>query len=406
MTRRTLSIALAAGLVCVVAGRARAQMPDPRMMSGQIIPSPDLPAGTVTVRVIRQTIMNVVGGVDVELHGAGDVRHATTGPEGRAQFSGLPVGARVHAVAVVDGERLESIEFEVPGSGGVRTLLAAGVGVGTRVGGQSGQPAQPGRLVLAGDTRFAVEFQDDTMAVFYLLDIVNRAAAPVTPERPFEIRLPAGASAAAILDGGSPLASIKGDHVMVTGPLPPGTTSVPVGFRLESWGDTWRLEQTFPLPIEDIALAVQKFGDLRMQSPSAPTVRETTLQGTRFIVATGASLPAGTPLSLTLSGLPHKSRLPIYLALALSVGLVLWGFWMTSLAPAPQAMHAAGRRQELDTRRARGLEALAALERASRAMDRAAYTSRRHALVEELERIYSELDEAGGLPGGGQGLPA
>jgi hypothetical protein len=244
------------------------------------------------------------------------------------------------------------------------------------------------------------------MAVFYLLDIVNRAAAPVTLERPFEIRLPAGASAAAILDGGSPLASVKGDRVIVTGPLPPGATSVPVGFRLESWGETWRLEQTFPLPIEDIALAVQKFGDLRMQSPSAPTVRETTLQGTRFIVATGASLPEGTPLSLTLSGLPHKSRLPIYVALAVSVGLVLWGFWMTSLAPAPQAMHAAGRRRELDTRRARGLEALAALERASNTMDRTAYTSGRYALVEELERIYSELDEAGGLPGGGQGLPA
>jgi hypothetical protein len=266
----------------------------------------------------------------------------------------------------------------------------------------------PGQLVLAGDTRFAVEFQDDTMAVFYLLDIVNRGAAPVALDKPFEIRLPAGASAAAILDGGSPLATVKGDRVTVTGPLPPGATSVPIGFRIESWDATLRLEQTFPLPIEDVALAVQKFGDLKMQSPSAPTVRETALQGTPFIVATGASLPAGTPLSLTLSGLPHKSRLPIYLALTAAAGLVVWGLWMVGFASAPHSAHSTAHRRDLEARRARGLERLATLEaeRASGVVDHAGYSSRHRALVEELERIYSELDETGGLPGGGQGLAA
>ncbi len=103
-----------------------AQMPDPRQMSGQVLPSADLPTGSVTVRVIRQTMANAAPGIEVELHGAGEVRRATTGQQGRAQFDGLPLGARVHVVAVVDGERLESIEFPVPGSGGARTLARGG----------------------------------------------------------------------------------------------------------------------------------------------------------------------------------------------------------------------------------------------------------------------------------------
>ena len=103
-----------AGAVLVAASPSGAQMPDPRIMSGQIMPAPELAAGTVTVRVIRQAIMNVIPGVDVELHGAGDVRHATSGPDGRAVFTSVPAGAHVHAVAVVDNERLTSIEFDMP----------------------------------------------------------------------------------------------------------------------------------------------------------------------------------------------------------------------------------------------------------------------------------------------------
>ena len=124
-----------AGAVLVAASPSGAQMPDPRMMSGQIMPAPELAAGTITVRIIRQAIMNVIPGVDVELHGAGDVRHATSGSDGRAVFTSVPAGAHVHAVAVVDNERLTSIEFDMPPAGGVRTILAAGVGVGTPVSG-------------------------------------------------------------------------------------------------------------------------------------------------------------------------------------------------------------------------------------------------------------------------------
>ncbi len=414
-----------AGAVLVAASPSRAQMPDPRMMSGQIMPAPELAAGTVTVRIIRQAIMNVIPGVDVELHGAGDVRHATSGSDGRAVFTSVPAGSRVHAVAVVDNERLTSIEFDMPAAGGVRTILAAGVGVGTPVGGAAtaaggaaapnaprapsapSAPATPGSLVLAGDTRFAAEFQEDTLTVFYLLDIVNRSQSPVMPASPLVIDLPAGASGAALLEGGSPLAVVKGSRATISGPLPPGVTQVPIAFRLETWTDPWVLEQTFPLPIENVALAVQKLGDMRLQSAQTPTVRETSLQGTPFILATGRSLPAGTALSVTVSGVPHRNRWPVYLTIALAVAIAMWGAWIASSGQADDKQLAAHRR-ELEARRSRGLAALAALDaqRADGTVDEARYGQRRAQLFDQLERVYGELDGGGDLPGGGQGLAA
>jgi hypothetical protein len=401
-------------------GVASAQMPDPRMMSGQIMPSPDLPTGTVTVRVIKQTIMNVVPGVEVELQGAGEVRRATTGPEGRAQFTGLPIGARVHAVVVVDGERLTSVEFDVPPSGGVRTLLAAGVGAGTPANGAAPSPeaprstapgsaAEPGALVFGGDTRLAIEFQDDTLTVFYILQVVNRSARPVTPASPLVLELPADASGAGLLENGSSLGAVNGRQVRITGPFAAGVTEVPIAYRVERWDATWRLEQRFPLAIENIAMAVQKIGEMQLQSPQAPTMREAMLQGTPFLVATGATVPANSTLDLTVTGLPHHSRMPVYVALALAAALAAWGVWLASQSDEPATRgQASAARRELQARRDRGLAALAALEADYHGgrIDEAHYAGRRAVLVEQLERVYGELDEGGHLPGGGQGLAA
>ena len=48
-----------------------------------------------------------------------------TDEAGRAQFDKLPGGSPVKAIAVVDGERLESQEFPAPAQGGIRLMLVA-----------------------------------------------------------------------------------------------------------------------------------------------------------------------------------------------------------------------------------------------------------------------------------------
>ena len=93
-----------------------------------------LAPGTLTVRVVEgaftRDIANQV--VEVEVAG-GKIESARTGPDGRAQFAHLPIGARVRAWATIDGERLESDGFEMPGQSGVRVLLVAGAGAGASV---------------------------------------------------------------------------------------------------------------------------------------------------------------------------------------------------------------------------------------------------------------------------------
>lgn len=402
------------GATCLVLGAALpafAQMPDPRQMHGQAIPAGELPAGSVTVRVVRQSIGNNLPGVPVELHGAGDVRRATTAADGRAQFASVPVGARVHATAVVEGERLESTTFDVPAAGGVRTILVAGLGLGTAGVPSTPPPSPPAGGASPGDalrfgnnTRFAIEFQDDTIAVFYLLEIVNRSGAPVALASPMVITLPAEAVGASLLEGASPLAAVNGPRVSIGGPVPVGVTTVPVAFRLESWGARHEFVQMFPLPLDQVAVGVQRLSGLTVESPHASSVREATLGGQAFFIASGPALPAGTAFRLTLTGLPHKSPWPLYTALAMAVAVAGIGVW---LAMTPGADHEDGRRR-LEARRARGLAALAALDAEHRAgrVAKPAYEERRARILADLERVYGALDQGGIPPGGGQGLAA
>src|SRR5262245_45351737 len=78
-------------------------MPDPSLIHGRAIPAPELPNGTVTVRVTREAIGNWVSGQQVRVTVGGTTRTATTDEQGRAEFTGLPSG-EAKAEATVDGE--------------------------------------------------------------------------------------------------------------------------------------------------------------------------------------------------------------------------------------------------------------------------------------------------------------
>jgi hypothetical protein len=89
---------------------------------------PDLPVGTISVRIARPSMNQALIGAKVVgtwVTGKGPAASATvkTGDDGRAIFSDVPAGATFSAQAEVEGQRLTTAEFAVPEQGGTRLLL-------------------------------------------------------------------------------------------------------------------------------------------------------------------------------------------------------------------------------------------------------------------------------------------
>jgi len=181
---------------------AGGQMPDPKQMSGMPLPVPDVTVGTVTVRVIRGSLANPLKGQTVELSGAS--KTATTDEAGRATFTGLTPGTRVKASVVVDGERVESQDFDVPNAGGIRLMLVATDAALEQKAAEdrklAAAPPVDGVVVIGGESRFVVEVADDSLNVFNLLQIVNSAKRPVQIGGPLVFQLPEGAVGAGMME--------------------------------------------------------------------------------------------------------------------------------------------------------------------------------------------------------------
>ena len=226
---RLSALLCCAALVVGFAPPAVAQ-PDVRQMSGMPLPVGDMPAGSLTVRVLRGAISNPVAGLQVEVHGTGAPVTSTTNEAGRAEFKGLPIGARLKAVASVDGQRLESQEFALPAAGGVRVMLVAMDAESEKRAAEDRKlaegPAQPGTVVLGSESRFVFEMGDDGLTVFNIFQVFNSGKVPVQTGEPLVFEVPAGAGPATIIDGSSEQAAAAGKRVTVTGPFKPGTTLV------------------------------------------------------------------------------------------------------------------------------------------------------------------------------------
>jgi hypothetical protein len=406
MRARKLIGAVAGALVFLILllGRAdpsRAQMgmPDARSMSGVPRPVDDLPAGSVVVLVVKGQITDPLKGQAVELRVGETSRTAKTDDTGHAQFSGLPPGTPVRAVTVIDGQPVQSELFPVPQSGGIRLILAAGATPGA---GAPAEPAAPGTVTFGGQSRIILEFDDDALQVYYLLDIVNNSGAPVNPVTPLVIDMPAGATDTTILDGSSPQATARGPRVTIAGPFARGATSVQLACRLPVTSAHMAFSQKLPARFDALAVMIQKVGTLQVRSNQLTGQREVPSDNRTYIMAAGPSLAAGAPLSLDLDGLPYRSSTPTQVALALAVLLIAGGAWAAARSGAKRAAEAA--RGDLEGRRERVFSEIVRLENQSRGgrVNPDQYRARRAELMGQLERIYGELDTAGGQGEEGQ----
>jgi hypothetical protein len=388
---------------------AQVQMPDPKQMSG--IPRPDgqMTPGTVTVRLIRGDLSNNITGHPVELHVGDKVQTVNTDDQGRAEFIGLTPGATATAVAVVDGERLESQAFPIQTQGGVRLMLVATDKEKERQKAEEAKlPPINGQVVIGGDSRIVMEPGEETISVFYILEIMNTARAPVNPMTPFLFDVPKAAVSTTILQGSSPLATSTGNHIRVGGPFPSGKTTVQVGLDLPLSDGTVNFEQKFPATMESLAVIAKKAGDMKLASPQIAQQQDTTVEGTPVIIGAGGTLPAGHPFSLSVTGLPHHNSTPRRVALTLAVVVVLAGVWAATRREDPGSR--AIERKRLIARREKLFQDLVRLEHDQRRgrIDARRFSARREELLASLEQVYGALDsdDSSPEPTGRAGLAA
>jgi hypothetical protein len=408
-TLRRAAGAVLAMLVTVAGAHAQVAMPDPSQIHGKALPASDLASGVVTVRVVRESVGNNLPGQTVRVTSGATTSEALTDAQGRAEFTDLPKGQQAVAAVTVDGEVLTSEPFAVPTSGGLRVILIAGIAQAAerRSAEEAASAAAPpvkGVVVLGANSRILMEFQDDTLQVFYLLEVINNARARVDIGGPLVIDLPTGAGAAATLEGSTQQATVSGDRVTITGPFASGVTPVQLGFSLRNVGSDYQLRQTFPVTLEQVTVALERAGTSSMSSSQFKSTGDVKSEsGTTFMLGSGPTLAAGSTLVVDLTGLPAHSSVPGYAALAVAGSVMRWGAWLAFRRPDTTMS-----RQALIARRDTLLGDLAQLEQRRRAgQDSPKDAARRIRVLAELEQLYAELDQAGAGPrGGGEGVAA
>ncbi len=329
--RAIVGLALAAALSCVaIPAFAQVQMPSGKEMSGRVLPVPDVPFGTVTVRVVRGSVDKNISGQVVELLVDGKSRTAKTGADGRASFSGLKKGNKIKAVATVDGERIESQDAEIVESGLRIILVATDPELEKREEEDrrlAAGPAVKGTVVLGPESRIIAEMQSDRLSIYYVLQIVNSARTAVDIGGPLIFDLPREARGSTILEESTPKATANGPRITVLGPFPPGVTPVQAAYELPYSGATAHFTQRWPAQLEQLTVMVQQIGGLSIDSPQLSAKRDISDQGQAVILGTGPGLAAGQALSLEISGLPHHPEWPRNLALAMAGVIVAAGLW-------------------------------------------------------------------------------
>ena len=333
VTRRIAAVA-ALGLAVVMSApavvRTQTAMPNFKEMSGNVLPTSEIPAGTVSVLLLRGGPDKPLTKHDVEFLIDGKARRATTDETGRAQVSALPRGTRVRAVAVVDGERLESKEAVVENTG-LRMLLVATDPEAVKRAAEDARleaaPPVKGIVVLGPESRIIAEMQQDRLNIYYILQIVNSARTPVDTGGPLIFDLPAEARSSVVLEGSTPKATANGPRITVTGPFAPGVTAVQAAYELPYSGAVARIDQRWPAALQQLTILVQQIGGLTVSSPQIASKRDVSDQGQALILATGPGIAAGQSMTVEIAGLPHHATWPRTLALSLAAIIAAAGIW-------------------------------------------------------------------------------
>jgi hypothetical protein len=298
----------------------------------------------------------------------------------------------------VKGERLESREFEMPDSGGIRVALVATDPDTERRAAEDRKlaqmPAQPGMVVLGDQTRFVFEMGDEGLNVFNIIEILNTARTPVQPQAPVVFDLPDVAQSPGILDGSTPQAVLAGKRLTVNGPFAPGPTLVQFAYTVPFGASDLTIEQRLPASLNQVSVMAQKVGNLHLLSPQMADHREMAAEGQTYIVGQGPALKAGDTITFNFTGLPNVPTWPRNVALMLAILVLAAGVYGSTRTGKAAAAEQA-RLRKLQGKRDRLFAELTALEQRRRdnAIEPSRYSAERRDLVAALERVYAEMDE-------------
>ena len=392
--RRSVRIKIGVGLALQMAigfqlPSALAQ-PPLGQMSGIPLPDAELPDGTVTVRVVRGQVANNVSDHVVELQQGDGLVTAFTDLNGRATFSTLNPGTQVQAFTDLDGRRLQSQEFAVPARGGVRIMLA---GANSE---PPGGPAQSGDVTFGSDSWIQVEIVEESVEVYFFLEVVNPSSDPVEPSAAVAFDLPDDAQGVTVLRSSTPRAVADGPRIEVPGPFQSGTTSVHFAYVLPYKGETLVISQLLPADLDSLLVFVENWGGVDFVSAQVERRMEVPADGpdsTPYILGGGPMIPAGETWRIELTGLPHRNTLPSSVAIVMALGIFGFGIW-GAITP-PEAPAAARHRRILESRKEKLFGDLVKIEGRYSAgkIGSTKYGSRRRELVTALEQVYRDLDE-------------
>ena len=375
----------------------------------------ELPVGTVTVRVGRGSLTNAAVGVDVVAtvaapDGKASARTEKTKADGRATFSGLPVGATFQAQTVVDDERLQTASFTIPTEGGARLMLVSKAEEGAEntppanphaaAHGHGGTPAEtvsdagegtsdPSVVRVSSSSKLLIDMREDSLAVMENLVLENTSDRIFRAEHGgIAIPLPAEANGVEAIEGSSHLELDQGSTIFLREAIPPsgsprGPAQARFGFLLPIAGEnSVTFRQPMPFGIENPVVMVPESDHLKLTAPGlqalAPQADD---RGVQIQIFQLASVPRNGVLSITVSGLPARSRVGQTIVTVLIAALlfaVLLGWRRPSVEKRPEKFRS--RRDEL-------FAELIEVERARQAAgsDDATLTQRRSELVAAIE---------------------
>jgi hypothetical protein len=380
----------------------------------------DLPVGTVTVRVGRGSLSNAAVGIDVVVTvtapgGKASERSEKTKADGRATFSGLPVGATFQAQTVVDDEQLQTASFTIPADGGARLMLVSKAKEGAAEGapanphagphGHDGTPIEapdnagestgdPSVVRVSGSSKLLIDLREDGLAVMENLVFEN------TSDRIFRadqggiaIPLPAEANGVESIEGSSPLELDQGSTIFLREAIPPsGSPRAPAqarfGFIFPTVGESSiTFRQPMPFGIESPVVMTPEHDHLKLSAPGLQALApQTDDRGVPIQIFQLASVPRNGVLSITVSGLPARSRVGQTIVTVLIAALVfalLLGWRRPSVEKRSEKLRS--RREELFAELMEGERA-----RQAAGADDATLAQRRAELVAAIEAADSD----------------